>query len=36
LIFSTLKNRGYEFVPISELIYKENYCVDSTGKQKLK
>ena len=36
LIFSTLKNRGYEFVPISELIYKENYYVDSTGKQKVK
>ena len=34
LIFSTLKNRGYEFVPISELIYKNNYYVDSTGKQK--
>ena len=36
LIFSTLKNRGYEFVPISELIYKNNYYVDSTGKQKTK
>ena len=33
LIFSTLKNRGYQFVPISELIYKENYYVDHTGKQ---
>ena len=32
LIFSTLKNRGYEFVPISELIYKDNYYIDSTGK----
>ena len=32
LIFSTLKNRGYEFVPISELIYKENYTIDGTGK----
>ena len=33
LIFSTLKNRGYQFVPISELIYRENYYVDHTGKQ---
>ena len=34
IIFSTLKNRGFEFVPISELIYTENYTIDSTGKQK--
>ena len=33
MIFSTLKNKGYEFVPISELIYKENYTIDSSGKQ---
>ena len=32
LIFSTLKNRGFEFVPISELIYKDNYYIDATGK----
>ena len=32
MIFSTLKNRGFEFVPISELIYKDNYYIDSTGK----
>ena len=32
LIFSTLKNRGYEFVPISELIYKENYRIDPSGR----
>ena len=32
LIFSTLKNRGYEFVPISELIYKDNYYIDPSGK----
>ncbi len=32
LIFSTLKNRGFQFVPISELIYKDNYHIDSTGK----
>ena len=33
MIFSTLKNRGYKFVPIGELIYKENYTIDGTGKQ---
>ena len=36
MIFSTLKNRGFTFVPISELIYTENYYIDSTGKQHLK
>ena len=34
LIFSTLKNRGYEFVPIGELIYKENYTIDHNGRQR--
>lgn len=33
MIFSTLQNRGFEFVPIGELIYKNNYTVDHTGKQ---
>lgn len=33
MVFSTLQNRGYKFVPISELIYKENYTVDSFGRQ---
>ena len=33
LIFSTLKNRGYEFVPISELIHTENYYLDNNGRQ---
>ena len=33
MIFSTLKNRGFEFVPIGELIYKENYTIDDTGRQ---
>ena len=33
LIFSTLKNRGFTFVPISELIYKENYYMDHNGRQ---
>ena len=35
LIFSTLQNRGYEFVPIGELIYRENFSIDHTGKQTL-
>lgn len=33
IIFDTLKAKGYEFVPIGELIYKQNYTIDSTGKQ---
>ena len=33
LIFSTLKNRGFTFVPISELIYTENYYIDHNGRQ---
>ncbi len=35
LIFSTLKNRGYEFVPIGELIYKNGYTIDHNGRQHL-
>jgi peptidoglycan/xylan/chitin deacetylase (PgdA/CDA1 family) len=33
IVLDTLKAKGYEFVPIGELIYKENYTIDSTGKQ---
>ena len=33
MIFSTLKNRGFEFVPIGELIYKDGYTIDTAGKQ---
>ena len=33
MIFATLKNKGYEFVPIGELIYKDNYEIDASGKQ---
>ncbi|MBQ8428627.1 MAG: polysaccharide deacetylase family protein [Clostridia bacterium] len=33
MIFSTLKNRGYEFVPIGELIYKDGYYMDVNGRQ---
>ena len=34
MVFSTLKNRGYEFVPIGELIYKDGYTIDNAGKQR--
>lgn len=33
LIFSTLKNRGFTFVPIGELIYRDNYTLDHNGRQ---
>ncbi|MBQ7164183.1 MAG: polysaccharide deacetylase family protein [Clostridia bacterium] len=33
-IFANLQGRGYEFVKISELIYKENYLVDAAGRQR--
>ncbi len=33
MIFSTLQNRGYTFVPIGELICRGNYTIDSAGKQ---
>ena len=32
-IMEILKNGGYEFVSVSELIYKENYTIDHTGRQ---
>lgn len=32
-ILTQLKSDGYEFVPVSELIYWDNYTVDSAGKQ---
>jgi peptidoglycan/xylan/chitin deacetylase (PgdA/CDA1 family) len=34
IIIETLKNRGYTFVTVGELIYRENYTIDSTGLQK--
>ena len=34
IILETLKNRGYTFVPVGELIYRENYVIDGTGMQK--
>lgn len=35
IILENLQKEGYEIVPISELIYKENYYIDHTGMQKL-
>jgi len=32
-IFADMQGRGYEFVKISDLIYKDNYTVDHTGRQ---
>ncbi|MFS6554359.1 polysaccharide deacetylase family protein, partial [Parabacteroides distasonis] len=32
-LLTGLKEQGYEVVPISELIYKENYHMDHTGRQ---
>ncbi len=36
IIIDRLRAKGFEFVPIGELIYKDNYTIDSTGKQILK
>lgn len=32
-VIEGLQNKGYEIVPISELIIKDNYHLDNTGKQ---
>lgn len=32
-VIKQLKEKGFEFVPVSELIYQENYIIDHTGKQ---
>lgn len=34
IIISTLKSRGFTFVPIGQLIYKENFSIDVTGRQR--
>ncbi len=36
VILETLKNKGFNFVPVSELIFKENYYIDFDGTQKTK
>lgn len=33
VLIDTLRAKGFEFVPIGELIYRENYTLDATGKQ---
>ena len=33
IVIDKLRANGFEFVPIGELIYKENYTIDSTGRQ---
>lgn len=33
IVIDKLRANGYEFVPIGELIYRENYGIDATGKQ---
>ena len=33
IVIDTLRAKGFEFVPIGELIYRENYTIDHTGKQ---
>lgn len=35
VILENLQKEGYKIVPVSELIYKENYYIDHTGMQKL-
>ncbi len=34
IIFDTLRAKGFQFVPIGELIYRENYTIDHAGMQK--
>lgn len=33
MLLKNIKQKGYEVVPISNLIYKDNYKIDSTGMQ---
>lgn len=35
IILDELQKQGYEIVPVSELIYKDNFYIDHTGRQKL-
>jgi len=34
LVLEKLQEQGYEIVPVSDLIYKENYSIDNAGRQK--
>lgn len=33
VLIDTLRAKGFEFVPVGELIYRENYTIDASGKQ---
>ncbi|MDE6676657.1 MAG: deacetylase, partial [Clostridia bacterium] len=33
IVIDTLRAKGFDFVPIGELIYRENYTIDPAGKQ---
>lgn len=33
MLLKNIKQKGYEVVPVSELIYKDSYKIDSTGMQ---
>lgn len=33
MLISNIKNKGYEVVTVSDLIYKENYEIDNNGVQ---
>ena len=33
IVIDTLKANGFEFVPVGELIYRENYTIDASGRQ---
>lgn len=33
MIIQNIKNKGYNIIPVSELIYKENYTIDANGIQ---
>ncbi len=33
MIIQNIKEKGYAIVPVSELIYEQNYTIDNTGMQ---
>ena len=33
IVIDALRAKGFEFVPVGELIYRENYTIDATGRQ---
>ena len=36
MLLKNIKQKGYDVVPVSELIYQDNYKIDTTGMQMLK